>query len=46
MSATKAGMGYRVARADGSITFFGNAGAGGGLTGTLAAPIISIATAS
>jgi hypothetical protein len=38
-------MGYRVARADGSITFFGNAAAGGGLTGSLSAPIVGIATA-
>ncbi len=44
MSATKSGQGYRVARADGSITFFGNAAAGGGLTGTLSAPIVGIAT--
>jgi ribosomal protein L24E len=46
MAATKSGMGYRVVRADGSVLPFGSAGAGGGLTGTLTAPIVAITTAS
>jgi hypothetical protein len=38
-------MGYRVARADGSVLAFGSAGTGGGLTGTLSSPIVGITTA-
>jgi hypothetical protein len=46
MAASKSGTGYRVARADGSVTAFGSAGQGGGLTGSLAAPIVAIANSS
>jgi hypothetical protein len=45
MAPTKAGFGYRVVRADGSVAPYGNAGAGSGLTGSLAAPVVAIVTA-
>jgi hypothetical protein len=45
MAASKTGTGYRVARADGSVTAFGTAGQGGGMTGSLTAPIVGIVNA-
>jgi hypothetical protein len=46
MAATKAGTGYRVARADGTVTAFGSAGTGGGFaSGRLSAPVVAITTA-
>ena len=49
MAATKTGAGYRVVRADGSVTTFGNALLGGGLRGALggglSAPVTAIVTA-